>query len=319
MTSRRQGTYRPKSTSLESLAISRGIIESPASNHPLVERLRRDLATRGTDGSGFSDLQRRFNVLDRDGSKTLTLDEFKIAFQRCNLNFNDQEVSTLFYFFDNYEKNFIDYEEFLLGVRGPINHFRRELIEKAFQQIDINGEGVVSPEEIIDRFDPTQHPDVKNGLKKAQEIFRDFMRSFEVGGEVEGKITKNEFLNYYYNVSAAIDRDDYFEILLRNSWHFSGLESWNSSSANPRTRQIATRVDGTDYIEDGPRSLEHLVNDRKGPNYSTSSSGVYGPRSSYDRTSPRSSPGRSGSPSGRSSSPPPVTYFQGRTDRPLNF
>ena len=140
---------------------------------------------------------------------------------------------------------------------------------------------------------------------------------------MEGKITKNEFLNYYYNVSAACDRDDYFEIVIRNAWHFSGMESWSSNSANPRFRQINSRNDGTDFIDDnGPRTLENLIHDRKGPN----NNGVYGPRSSFERTgsprnSPRSSPGRSMSPSGlgRTSSPPPASYFQGRTDRPLNF
>ena len=40
MSSSKQFTYRPKILSLESLAISRGIVESVAINHPLVERLR---------------------------------------------------------------------------------------------------------------------------------------------------------------------------------------------------------------------------------------------------------------------------------------
>jgi len=251
------------------------------------------------------------------------LEEFKIAFQRCDLNFNDQEVSTLFHFFDNYEKHFIDYEEFLLSIRGPINNFRRELIEKAFQQVDINGEGIITPEELIDRYDPTLHPDVKSGTKKAQDIFRDFLRSFEVGGEVEGKITKNEFINYYYNVSAAIERDDYFEMLMCNCWHFTGFESWtfkhsnnnnfNFSNSNSR-RHSGEFVDGNG---NEPRTLETIVNERNGRGVVNDS--VYGPRSSFDKANNGYRGGnRSGSP-GRSSSP--STYYQqgGRTDRPLNF
>jgi len=307
---------------LEALAISRGIIESPTSNHPLVERLRTNLASRGTDGSGFSDLQRRFNVLDRDGSKTLNMEEFKVAFFRSNLNFNDQEIATLFYFFDSYEKSYIDYDEFMLGVRGPVSPKRRELIEKAWQQIDINGEGVVTPEEVIDRFDPTQHPDVKNGIKKAQDVFRDFMRAFEVGSDIENKVTRSEFENYYFNVSASIDRDEYFEIMIRNAWHFSGLETWSTSSSNPR-RTIGFRPDGTEYIdENGPRSVEMLAQERSaryGP-ASTYRGDMDGPRSQY-RDGPRGqSRERSLSPSrGRSSSPPPAAFMAGRTDRPLNF
>ncbi len=32
----------------------------------------------------------------------------------------------------------------------------------------------------------------------------------------------DEFCRYYSNVSASIDDDDYFELMLRNAWHLSG-------------------------------------------------------------------------------------------------
>jgi Ca2+-binding EF-hand superfamily protein len=148
--------------------------------------------------------------MDKDGSRTLFLDEFRIAFQRCNLNFTDQEITTMFYQFDANDKKYIDYEEFMIAIRGPISYRRRQFIDKAFQLIDFDGRGMVDPEEIIDRYDPTNHPDVKNGLKKSQDIFRDFLRVFDVSTEVEGKVTRNEFENYYFNLSASIERDDYF-------------------------------------------------------------------------------------------------------------
>ena len=33
-------------------------------------------------------------------------------------------------------------------------------------------------------------------------------------------------MNYYNNVSASIDNDDYFELMIRNAWHISGGEGW---------------------------------------------------------------------------------------------
>ena len=54
----------------------------------------------------------------------------------------------------------------------------------------------------------------------------------QVGGEVEGKVTRAEFQNYYYNVSASIDSDQYFEVMIRNAWHFSPTEtSWSTRFA----------------------------------------------------------------------------------------
>lgn len=72
---------RPQSTTLETLAVMSGILESPSSSHPLVERLRTVLLSRGVDGLGFAELQRRIYMMDRDGSHVLSLDEFKIAMQ----------------------------------------------------------------------------------------------------------------------------------------------------------------------------------------------------------------------------------------------
>lgn len=42
----------------------------------------------------------------------------------------------------------------------------------------------------------------------------------------DGKVTYEEFCNYFAQVSASIDRDDYFELMMRNAWHLAGGEGW---------------------------------------------------------------------------------------------
>lgn len=311
MASNKQYVYRPKSMSLESFAVSRGIVESASSNHPLVEKLRMNLSTRGTDGSGFCDLQRRFNAMDKDGSKTLFLEEFKIAFQRCNLNFTDQEITSMFYLFDLSDKKYLDYDEFMIAIRGPVNYRRRQFIEKAFQMIDSEGRGMVDPEEIIDRYDPTNHPDCKNGLKKTQEVFRDFLRVFDVSTEVEGKITRNEFDNYYFNLSASIERDDYFEQVICNAWRMDRTLNMDERNNNGTNTNNYRRNENTrDYSNNNdrrPRTLEELSYDRESSKYRNYEYNAEdSPSRSNNNRSRKSSPnrqqqrGRSMSPKSRS-------------------
>ena len=42
--------------------------------------------------------------------------------------------------------------------------------------------------------------------------------------EKDGKVTIEEFEMYYADVSASINDDDYFELMIRNAWHIAGGE-----------------------------------------------------------------------------------------------
>jgi hypothetical protein len=50
------------------------------------------------------------------------------------------------------------------------------------------------------------------------------MDTFQLHAAVKGKgvrdttITRDEWQEYYENISASIDRDDYFELMMNNSW-----------------------------------------------------------------------------------------------------
>ena len=35
----------------------------------------------------------------------------------------------------------------------------------------------------------------------------------------DGKVTLNEFMDYYSNISASIDDDEYFQLMITNAWN----------------------------------------------------------------------------------------------------
>jgi Ca2+-binding EF-hand superfamily protein len=78
----------------------------------------------------------------------------------------------------------------------------------------------------------SKHPDVIAKRKTPSAVLREFLDTFDVGGTKDGCVTTQEFINYYSNISASIDNDDYFELMIRNAWHISGGEGQYANSTN---------------------------------------------------------------------------------------
>ena len=139
---------------------------------------------------------------------------------------------------------------------------RRDLVNMAFNILDKDGNGEVEPEEIMSCYDASKHPDVMAGKKTAGDILQEFLDTFDVGGVKDGKVTRQEFENYYANVGASIDSDDYFELMIRNAWHISGGEGWCENSANRRV--LVTHADGSQSVNEIKNDLGLKADDKQG-------------------------------------------------------
>ena len=42
------------------------------------------------------------------------------------------------------------------------------------------------------------------------------------GTKADGQITLEEFVEYYTNISASIDNEEYFALMMNNSWNLTG-------------------------------------------------------------------------------------------------
>jgi hypothetical protein len=62
----------------------------------------------------------------------------------------------------------------------------------------------------------------------------------------DGIVTREEFIDYYKDISAGIDDDDYFELMIRNAWHIAGGEGQMANTTIQRV--LKTNPDGSQEV-----------------------------------------------------------------------
>jgi Ca2+-binding EF-hand superfamily protein len=220
----------------------------------LLMGLKRQLKKRGANG--IAGIARKFRIMDDDNSGSLDIDEFTKAMKETKMKWTPAEVKEVFDYFDDDKSGDIKYDEFLVGVRGEMNKRRAQLVLLAFDIMDKDKSGAITIEDIASLFDASQADDVKAGKKTEDEILKEFLDNFDQAGEdgtKDGKVTPDEWCKYYSNVSASVDEDDYFELMIRNAWHISGGEGWCANTTNRRV--LVTHPDGRQTVEEVKNDL----------------------------------------------------------------
>ncbi len=193
---------------------------------PVVQKLRNIIARRGT--RGIMSIRREFMISDNDNSKCIDINEFKKFCHNYRIPLSENEIGIIFNELDVNRNGTIDYEEFLKGVIGEMNDRRRKVVLQAFRSFDKKQNGVVERDDIRDNYNAKMHPDVQSGKKTEEEALAEFFDTFEYQFSVlddekpkDGKITMEEFLDFYNNISMSIKDDDYFEEMVSSVYNLN--------------------------------------------------------------------------------------------------
>ena len=184
--------------------------------------MRNKLATRGA--RGIIGLGKQFRIMDDNNSRSLDLYEFSKAMKDYMLGFTDSEIRALYNYFDYDRSGQLSYDEFLQSIRGPLNASRKKLVVQAFNKMDRDGNSWIDINDIKGVYSAKSHPDVLAGRKSEEQILMEFLETFEThhslrnNGAPDHVVTREEFEEYYANISASIDNDQYFELMMNNAW-----------------------------------------------------------------------------------------------------
>lgn len=98
-----------------------------------------------------------------------------------------------------------------------MNARRQAITDKAYFKFDRDGNGWIDAADLKGVYNCSFHPKVIIGTMTEDQVFMEFLANFgDRNGD--GRITRQEWNDYYSAVSSSIDNDEHYEQLMRTAW-----------------------------------------------------------------------------------------------------
>ena len=121
-------------------------------------------------------LARPFRVIGTyNCSRKLDKQEFYFGLKDYGVTITKREAEVLLDVLDTDEDGTINFDQFLLNIRGKPNDLRISWIVKAYNKLDKDGNGYVTSFDIRQHFDCSQHPLIISGEVCFDEVFTEFL------------------------------------------------------------------------------------------------------------------------------------------------
>ena len=153
-----------------------------------------------------------------DGKDKVNKDDFLFGMRESGINLPKEDQDVLLDFFEKDHDGMINFTEFLIALRGKPNDRRQAIIDKAFLTFDKEGTGIIDVTEIRQVYNCSKHPKVVSAEMSEEQVFSLFLKNFNDKNNM-GKIDRKEWNDYYAAVSASIENDDHFVIMMKTTWN----------------------------------------------------------------------------------------------------
>lgn len=178
----------------------------------VVSIVREQMNARGA--KTIRSLGRVFNTMQCENNRKVDAQEFFVGLNECGCNLTKEQTNCLLAFLDTDNDGYVNYDEFLSGIRGCPNDTRKQAILDAFNKFDLDCSGSINAADLKATFPASSHPRVISGELTEDEAFLEFLSNFGDKNN-DGKITKTEWCDYYSAVSMCVESDDHFCALMK--------------------------------------------------------------------------------------------------------
>ena len=136
------------------------------------------------------------------------------------------------------------------------------MVNKAFAMMDRDGSGQLTIGDIASIYDVSMNPEFLEGRKTRDEILQDFLNNFDgARGNNDGTVTKQEWDDYYTDLSMSTPSDEYFVRMMESTWQVPEEENSGVTrqTVDHLLREVKSRV--WELARQNPQFLQKIFND----------------------------------------------------------
>ena len=173
--------------------------------------------------------------------KTITYQDFHNSILETNINIDINSIFDFYNSLDLCDLNVISTDEILRVIRGNLSEERKMIIIEAFAKIDFNRKGFTEITYLKSIYNSSEHPEVKMGRKTENEIFGEFVYTFDIFINYKEKTSQcsfEDFIEYYSGISASIENNQYFNDMIHGVWNMENVNNSYFNSDNYFKQQI---------------------------------------------------------------------------------
>ena len=136
------------------------------------------------------------------------------------------------------------------------------MVDKAFAMMDQDGSGQLRVNDIGGIYDVSMNPEFLEGRKTREEILQDFLNNFDgAKGNNDGIVSKQEWDDYYTDLSMSTPSDEYFVRMMESTWQVPEEENSavTQQTVSHLLREVKSRV--WELARQNPAFLQKIFND----------------------------------------------------------
>ena len=176
------------------------------------------------------------NLKNRQSNNSISIKELNNIFKEMRLNFVLNDLQTLFNVLNrNQNNNYISLDKLINLIKGNLDERRKLYIIGIFSNLDTEKTGEVSISLLKNIYNCKHHPDVLNGTKTEEEVYKQFCDSLDLYCEINdikknGNLSFENFVDYYSGISSCIPDEVYFEDMLKEVWNNPSSNTYNNEN-----------------------------------------------------------------------------------------